>query len=183
MRETAPPLTPSGRLLTVRPMTTADLPHVMAIEVVACPTPFTETGYRKEIERNKLSHYHVLVIDQQTIVGYVGHWMMAGECHISTIAIAPDQQGQGYGELLLLYALLQSLDQAATLATLEVRDSNETAQRLYRKTGFETVGKRKKYYKDTGEDAAIMTLSPLQYDPLKQQWDALLLRLAPAQPV
>lgn len=45
----------------------------------------------------------------------------------------------------------------ASLATLEVRTSNEAAQALYRQLGFEPVGLRRRYYKN-GEDAVIMTL-------------------------
>lgn len=154
-----------------------DLTEVMVIETAACPIPFTKTSYRKEIEHNHLSHYHVLTAETETILGYVGHWMMAGECHITTIAVDPDEQSNGYGELLLLFALRRSLHENATLATLEVRQSNTTAQNLYHKTGFEIVGQRKKFYKDTGENAHIMTVSPFTQPPLAVQWNKLLLRL------
>jgi ribosomal-protein-alanine N-acetyltransferase len=40
--------------------------------------------------------------------------------------------------------------------TLEVRKANAGAQAMYRKFGFETVGVRKGYYVETGEDAYIM---------------------------
>ena len=43
----------------------------------------------------------------------------------------------------------------AAYATLEVRVSNERAQRLYQSVGFVKVGKRKRYYEDNGEDAFI----------------------------
>ena len=39
--------------------------------------------------------------------------------------------------------------------TLEVRRSNERAQKLYQSLGFEYVGVRKRYYEDNGEDALI----------------------------
>jgi ribosomal-protein-alanine N-acetyltransferase len=42
------------------------------------------------------------------------------------------------------------------LATLEVRESNHEAQRLYEKCGFRTVAIRKKYYSDNREDAIVM---------------------------
>jgi ribosomal-protein-alanine N-acetyltransferase len=45
----------------------------------------------------------------------------------------------------------------ASKVTLEVRVSNETAQTLYRKYGFETQGRRVRYYSDNNEDAYIMT--------------------------
>lgn len=40
--------------------------------------------------------------------------------------------------------------------TLEVRASNEIAQRLYRRYGFEAAGIRPGYYSDNQEDAVIM---------------------------
>ena len=42
---------------------------------------------------------------------------------------------------------------------LEVRLSNTPAKMLYEKLGFLEVGRRKKYYSDTNEDAIIMALS------------------------
>ncbi len=49
-------------------------------------------------------------------------------------------------------------------ATLEVRVSNHTAQNLYRKYGFQKVGRRRRYYQDNGEDAWIMTVSDFDSD-------------------
>jgi ribosomal-protein-alanine N-acetyltransferase len=43
------------------------------------------------------------------------------------------------------------------MMTLEVRVSNEAAQRLYEKHGFQLVGRRSRYYKDNLEDALLMT--------------------------
>jgi ribosomal-protein-alanine N-acetyltransferase len=40
--------------------------------------------------------------------------------------------------------------------TLEVRVSNEIAQKLYRKFGFLNGGIRKRYYTDNYEDALVM---------------------------
>ena len=42
--------------------------------------------------------------------------------------------------------------------TLEVRESNDPALRLYRKYGFQEVGRRKNYYEKPREDAILMTL-------------------------
>ena len=44
-----------------------------------------------------------------------------------------------------------------SMLTLEVRASNTPAQHLYKKYGFEILGKRPRYYADNREDAYIMT--------------------------
>ena len=44
----------------------------------------------------------------------------------------------------------------AAYATLEVRKSNVTAQNLYKSLGYVSVGVRKRYYEDNGEDALLM---------------------------
>jgi [ribosomal protein S18]-alanine N-acetyltransferase len=41
---------------------------------------------------------------------------------------------------------------------LEVRESNEAAQRVYRERGFVVVGRRKSYYSAPVEDALVMRL-------------------------
>jgi [ribosomal protein S18]-alanine N-acetyltransferase len=103
---------------------------------------------------------------QYLIAGFSGIWMMAGEAHITNIAVRHEYRGHGVGELLLIatYDLAQS--QNAIFMTLEVRASNIVAQGLYNKYGFVEMGIRKGYYLDNHEDAVIMsteTLSSVVY--------------------
>ncbi len=59
---------------------------------------------------------------------------------------------------MLLTAIIKlSLQMKAQVVTLEVRASNHSAQALYAKYGFNSVGIRRRYYTDNGEDAVIMT--------------------------
>jgi ribosomal-protein-alanine N-acetyltransferase len=93
----------------------------------------------------------------RNVIGYSGFWFIIDEAHISTIAVHPDWRGQRVGESLFVSILEQALQLGAVTATLEVRVTNERAQRLYRKYQFEVVGRRKHYYRDNGEDALLMT--------------------------
>jgi ribosomal-protein-alanine N-acetyltransferase len=95
------------------------------------------------------------------VLGYGGLWLWLDEAHISTIAVHPDWRGQGIGELLLVALLERSVHLRALQCTLEVRVSNEVAQNLYKKYGFENVGTRRRYYRDNNEDAYIMTVPAL----------------------
>lgn len=147
----------------LRPMRDDDLDAVAEIESDSFPTPWPREGYQHEITRNERAAYFVLAHTQpgraQEIVGYAGYWLVAGEAHVSIIAVAPAWRGRGLGELLLLQLIFHALAAGATLATLEVRHGNEVAQALYRKYGFDLVGRRRGYYKDTGEDALLMTVT------------------------
>jgi [ribosomal protein S18]-alanine N-acetyltransferase len=95
------------------------------------------------------------------IAGFSGIWMMAGEAHVTNIAVRQEYRGRGLGEFLLLatYDLAQS--QNASFMTLEVRASNIRAQGLYNKYGFVEMGIRKGYYLDNHEDAVIMSTDML----------------------
>jgi len=107
--------------------------------------------------------------DASIITGYAGMWMFVDEAHISTIASHPAWRGRGVGELLLLSLMREAERRAAIVVTLEVRVSNTVAQHLYLKYGFEQVGLRKRYYRDNGEDALIMTVQQFQRPEYKQR--------------
>jgi len=64
--------------------------------------------------------------------------------------------------LLLVSLIQQATEVYAHRMTLEVRVSNETAQKLYRKYGFAEEGVRPRYYSDNNEDAYIMSTKNIQ---------------------
>ena len=165
-------LSPPGPF-RLRPMRDDDLDAVVTIESDSFPTAWPREGYEREITRNERAAYFVLAHQQpgrgQQIVGYAGYWLVAGEAHVSIIAVAPAWRGRGLGELLLMQLLFHALAAGATLATLEVRHTNEVAQALYRKYDFALVGRRPGYYKDTGEDALLMTVTWEDVDAYRRQ--------------
>jgi ribosomal-protein-alanine N-acetyltransferase len=149
----------------IRPMTVADIGEVIVIDRLSFPVAWPERSYRYELTENPAAY--LLVAERHAsprsrLVGYIGLWLLVDEAHISTIAVHPTDRGQGIGRALLLAGLEWAARKGAELATLEVRASNEAARRLYRKHGFEVVGRRPGYYKDNQEDAVLMTLSSLR---------------------
>jgi ribosomal-protein-alanine N-acetyltransferase len=97
-----------------------------------------------------------------TIVGYAGLWLMTDEAHITTIAVDPEYQGHGIGELLLLGLIDRAKQIGARWLTLEVRVTNTVAQTLYQKYTFKEMGVRRRYYSDNGEDALVMWTDPIE---------------------
>ncbi len=146
----------------LRSMQVSDIEDVMAIERESFPSTWSPAGYRHELTANHQAHYVVLEHEEAAgatrLIGYAGHWIVADEAHISTIAVAPAWREKGLGALLLLWMIYHAESRDASLVSLEVRASNEAAQSLYAGDGFVVVGRRRRYYRDTGEDALLMDL-------------------------
>ena len=163
----------------VEPMQWHDVPQVMTIERQSFSLPWSDYTYRHEILDNRNAHYFVArrvdgpvfsrpstwwsrLFNRETkapVVGYGGFWIVIDEAHISTIASDVSWRGHGIGELMLLAMIERSIELGAHEVTLEVRVSNSVAQNLYRKYGFEVVGRRPGYYRDNNEDADLMTVA------------------------
>jgi len=148
-----------------RGMTLADIPAVREIDRLSFPLPWSERTYRFELLENDSAHLLVAEathLREHQVIGHVGFWIIVDEAHISTLAVHPDFRGNAIGGQLLAQALHHARKLGATLATLEVRNSNLAAICLYKKFGFQVVGRRKRYYRDNHEDALLMTLKPLR---------------------
>ncbi len=153
-----------------RPMELSDLPQILDVEVNSFPTPWPKEAFYNELVRNQFARYTVVTIDGK-VVGYCGVWIILDEAHITNIAIHPDYRGNGYGEAMLLYVMEMVKMLGVNKMTLEVRKSNQVAQTLYQKVGFESAGIRPKYYSDNQEDAIIMWVT---FDEKKKRsgtWD------------
>jgi ribosomal-protein-alanine N-acetyltransferase len=139
---------------TLRDMTRADLPAVLALEEeLFAPDTWTAAMYRDELSRRDTRHY--LVAEDESVVGYGGLIAYDDEAHIATLGVARARQGEGIGALLL-DALLAEADRRSPVVLLEVRADNEVAQGLYRRRGFAEIGRRRGYYQPSGTDAVVM---------------------------
>ena len=87
--------------------------------------------------------------------GYISLYQAADELEVLNLAVLPAARRQGLGEWLLRTALQEAEKTGINRALLEVRTGNAPAIALYEKCGFVRVGKRPRYYADTGEDALI----------------------------
>jgi ribosomal-protein-alanine N-acetyltransferase len=152
--------------VTLRPMTVEDLPAVMTMEEeLFAPDTWTEDMYRDELSRPDTRYYVVAEFDvgddedesggPPIMVGYAGLIAYDDEAHVATLGVTEALQGEGVGSLLL-DALLTEADKRSPVVLLEVRADNEIAQRLYRRRGFEEIGRRRGYYQPSGDDAVVM---------------------------
>jgi ribosomal-protein-alanine N-acetyltransferase len=151
--------------LLIRKMTLEDIPIVIELDQISFSLPWPERSFRFEVTDNPASRCWVAEVDKR-VVGMLVAWLFVDEMHIATIATHPDFRRQGIARKLLSHTLLHAIKEGARSSFLEVRENNLVAQEMYRKFGFEEAGRRKRYYKDNGEDAILMNLGSLSADRL-----------------
>jgi ribosomal-protein-alanine N-acetyltransferase len=144
-----------SRTLEVSPMSVEDIGDVLRVEAQCFSTTWPRNAFLNELTENKLAHYFIGRAEDAT-VAYGGLWVILEDAHITTVAVDPAYQGKGYGERMLVWLLDEAINRGASWITLEVRESNQTAQNLYKKYGFAVVNSRRGYYSDNDENALVM---------------------------
>ncbi|MEL6381750.1 MAG: ribosomal protein S18-alanine N-acetyltransferase [Cyanobacteria bacterium J06626_18] len=153
--------------LHCRPLAIADLPAVLKLDQACFGGLWSHEGYQRELDSPNsdlliLETLGTGALEQSpTLIGVGCLWAILDEAHITLLGIAPSQRRRGLGQWLLLKLLHCACDRGLTHATLEVRQSNQKAQALYNKLGFQIAGERRKYYVD-GENALILWRNGLQ---------------------
>ncbi|MEU6725237.1 ribosomal protein S18-alanine N-acetyltransferase [Nonomuraea wenchangensis] len=143
-------------MVTLRPMTVADLPAVMAIERATFPLDaWSEGMMRGELDDMPRTRHYVVALDDDEIVAYAGLAAAADQADVQTIAVLDKHQGRGIGSALLTELLAEARRRGAREIFLEVRADNPRAQAVYRRFEFEEIGTRRRYY-DDGTDAIMM---------------------------
>jgi ribosomal-protein-alanine N-acetyltransferase len=162
---------PQAAEVRVRPMRGSDIERVSRIERRSFSVPWNTQAYVTEIANPSASYLVATVEDH--VVGYGGLWVIMDEAHITTIAVDPEFRGRHIGERLLAEMLVAAQKKGATRATLEVREHNEVAQRLYEKYGFAWVALRRGYYSDNNENAVIMWIDDMNNPDWRRRFAAL----------
>ncbi len=138
----------------IRPMQRQDVSRVHEIECASFLSPWSKLALLGEL-RNDVAHYLVMEADG-VICGYGGMWVLFEEAHVTNVAIMTEYRHQGRGRRLMIAMMEHALVHGAEKMTLEVREGNMVAQRLYASLGFEQNGFRPRYYSDTGEGAKLL---------------------------
>jgi ribosomal-protein-alanine N-acetyltransferase len=138
-----------------------DLDNPSVRYIVACKERHVPESERQAMQKvpwfKRLFSYGRHLNTSEDIIGFSGFWMMVGEAHIIAIGVRNGYRQLGIGEGLLIATIELAQILNANVVTLEVRASNKIAQELYKKYGFQVVGRRLKYYSSDGEDAIIMS--------------------------
>ncbi len=86
-----------------------------------------------------------------------------GVGHITTIGVAPEYRRRGLARLMLHEIERSFIARGVTTVHLEVRVSNQAAQKLYEHLAYVVVQRMDKYYSN-GDDGYLMVKSLQQFD-------------------
>jgi ribosomal-protein-alanine N-acetyltransferase len=147
--------------MEIRRLTYADLPQVIAIERRSFPTPWSLAMF--VLELSKPSGVCLAATREGAIVGYLVCSRYDTVWHVMNVSVDPVLRRQGIATALL-GELFERIGGDNARVTLEVRPTNGGAIKLYERLGFQSAGRRPRYYQDNGEDALIMWRTPATLD-------------------
>lgn len=145
--------------MKIRKAEPADASSISKIEELSIKRPWSIVLIENDLEKNPNASYWVAEEDG-SVQGFIGVHNIVGEINITNVAVHPDYRRRGIADKLM-QAMKAEFDNRKEAGedivgiTLEVRQSNTPAIKLYEKYGFVSEGIRKGYYSD-GEDAVIM---------------------------
>ena len=146
----------SEKHIRIVPMNADHLDELERLERICFSRPWSKRMLGEELE-NQCAAFLVAEDENGTVLGYAGLLVMLDEGYITNVAVFPEYRRLGVAaKIIEVYMNFAAANDLAFL-TLEVRPSNEAAIALYRRFGFEEVGRRKNYYDLPKEDALILT--------------------------
>lgn len=132
---------------------------------------WSKDAFYRELSNN-LARYYVVKDMSGEVLGFAGSWSIIDEAHITTIAVDSAFRRKHVGEVLLRAIIDNCYNEKIKYLTLEVRESNIPAIKLYEKYGFKSFGVRKGYYQDNNENALIMWTENIFWDKFKDVYQA-----------
>jgi [ribosomal protein S18]-alanine N-acetyltransferase len=138
----------NGGTAAVEPASLRDAPALARIHGASFHRGWGESEFESMLtERNTLAHRLRM---GRKIVGFSVSRLAADEAEILSIAVAESHRGRGLSHNLLLTHLGHLAGRGVRTVFLEVEENNPPARRLYERAGFTVVGRRERYYRQSG---------------------------------
>ena len=143
--------------LAIEPLSgDADLDEVVDLEARCFTNPWTREMLSSELAQSDVAQVFVLRLPDRRIAAFCSCWILLDELHVNTLVVDLPYRRQGLGIMLMRWVIAEAVRRGVTRATLEVRESNDAARRLYEILGFQVVARRPRYYSQPEEDALIL---------------------------
>jgi ribosomal-protein-alanine N-acetyltransferase len=138
----------------IRWMIRRDMPEVLQTEQQSFEFPWTEEDFLRCLrQRNCIG----MVAEQgEKVVGFMIYELHKTKLHILNFAVHPVWRRASVGAQMVAKLISKLSSHRRTRITLEVRETNLTAQLFFRKQEFKATRVLRGYYEDSGEDAFVM---------------------------
>lgn len=139
-----------------------DVHEVALMEQRCFSCPWTEADFNTVL--NSKSSVHINAFADGVLAGYVTMACVLDEGQIMNVAVDEPFRRNGIARALIGKLFEVGDERKLTLYTLEVREKNTPARRLYEGLGFKAVGVRKDYYSEPTDNAVLMDLERIVKD-------------------
>ena len=156
MGSNARPVSRGLSAAVLRAATAGDVADVAAMERVCYSDPWPASSFATLPTNDRVFFVVARAADSDVLLGFAIAWYVMDEGELANLAVAPEARRRGIGQALLTAVTTDALGRGTSELYLEVRESNSAARQLYEAAGFETVGRRKRYYRRPDEDALIL---------------------------
>ena len=138
----------------IRWMIRRDMPEVLQTEQESFEFAWTEEDFLRCLrQRNCIG----MVAEQgEKVVGFMIYELHKSKLHILNFAVHPTNRRCHVGCQMVAKLISKLSSHRRTRITLEVRETNLSAQLFFRQQGFRAVRVLRAYYEDSGEDAFLM---------------------------
>jgi [ribosomal protein S18]-alanine N-acetyltransferase len=138
----------------IRWMIRRDMPEVLHIEQHSFEFSWTEEDFLRCLrQRNCIG---MVAEHGEKVVGFMIYELHKAKLHILNFAVHPGWRRAGVGAQMVAKLISKLSSHRRTRISLEVRETNLTAQLFFRKQEFKAVRVLRAFYEDSGEDAFLM---------------------------
>lgn len=142
-------------MIKVKPMTIEHIKKIHQIEELSFPEdPWPLPAF--EMELKNPNAIYMVACKNGVVLGYAGMHHIMDVAEIVNMAVSPSFRGQKIGNQLMEGLLTRAFDLGVTTISLEVRQTNYNAIKLYQNHGFTAIATRYNYYKKPSENAIVM---------------------------
>lgn len=133
-----------------------EIDDISKISINSFSDPWSRSSIKSEIDNDNT--YFVVAKQNNKIIGYASMWVMLDHCEISSLSTHIDFRKIGIGKKLVENLIEFAKSEDVEYISLEVRESNHNAIRLYENCGFKRIGIRKNFYTSPIENGYIYSI-------------------------
>ena len=138
--------------MTIRRLTHDELAASATLHGVSFETGWSEDSFKTHFDNDLCLGFFA-----PQLVGLIVARLAVDQAEIITIAVDPDHRGLGIGHKLTEQIFTNLRANGVEVLFLEVAEDNLSAIALYKKCGFNPIGKRPAYYRRGGGRVAALT--------------------------